>query len=180
MVSEIIGIIGVLLGYTVGYILGTIDRKRQIMTREEREKAVEFFKFHRKIFCEDYLKKIPKESIAYQATLKEKEFYDMAIKALEQKPCTSCIEFKRYAKEMGFEIEQESCEDCVNVISIPEGATNGDMIKAMFPNARVSEIYPSFNGDEVYYVPIEKVNGVTNEMRVMKSWWNAPYRKVEE
>jgi hypothetical protein len=29
MVTEIIGIVGVLLGYTVGYILGTIDRKRR-------------------------------------------------------------------------------------------------------------------------------------------------------
>ena len=52
------------------------------MTRE----AIEYFKFHRKIFCEDYLKICPKDSIAYQATLKEKEFYDMAIKALEQEP----------------------------------------------------------------------------------------------
>ncbi len=50
------------------------------MTRE----AIEYFKFHRKIFCDDYLKICPKDSIAYQATLKEKEFYDMAIKALEQ------------------------------------------------------------------------------------------------
>lgn len=53
------------------------------MTREE---AIEYFKFHRKIFCEDHLKICPKDSIAYQATLKEKEFYDMAIKALEQEP----------------------------------------------------------------------------------------------
>lgn len=52
------------------------------MTRE----AIEYFKFHRKIFCEDYLKLCPKDSIAYLATLKEKEFYDMAIKALEQEP----------------------------------------------------------------------------------------------
>jgi len=50
------------------------------MTRE----AIEYFKFHRKIFCEDHLKICPKDSIAYQATLKEKEFCDMAIKALEQ------------------------------------------------------------------------------------------------
>ena len=35
------------------------------------------------------------------------EAFDMAFKALEQEPCTPCIEFKRYAKEMGFEIEQE-------------------------------------------------------------------------
>jgi len=52
------------------------------MTRE----AIEYFKFHRKIFCDDHLKICPKDSIAYQATLKEKEFYDMAIKALEQEP----------------------------------------------------------------------------------------------
>ena len=50
------------------------------MTRE----AIEYFKYYRKIFCEDHLKICPKDSIAYQATLKEKEFYDMAIKALKQ------------------------------------------------------------------------------------------------
>lgn len=49
-------------------------------------KAIEFFKFQRKIFCDDYLKicPCPKDSVAYQVTLKEKEFYDMAIKALER------------------------------------------------------------------------------------------------
>lgn len=52
------------------------------MTKEEE--VIEYFKSHRKIFCEDHLKICPKDSIAYQATLKEKEFYDMAIKALEQ------------------------------------------------------------------------------------------------
>jgi hypothetical protein len=51
------------------------------MTKEE---AIEYFKSYRKIVCEDHLKICPKDSIAYQATLKEKEFYDMAIKALEQ------------------------------------------------------------------------------------------------
>lgn len=48
------------------------------------KEAIEYFKSLRKIFCEDYLKKIPKDSIAYQATLKEKSFYDMAIRSLEQ------------------------------------------------------------------------------------------------
>ena len=36
------------------------------------------------MFCDDYLKFYPKDSIAYQATLKEKECFDMAIRALEQ------------------------------------------------------------------------------------------------
>lgn len=53
--------------------------------------AIEHFKFLRKIFCEEHLKICPKDSIAYQATLKEKEFYDTAIKALEQEPCEDCI-----------------------------------------------------------------------------------------
>ena len=59
-------------------------------------KAIEFFKFQRKIFCDDYLKicPCPKDSVAYQVTLKEKEFYDMAIKALEQKPCNDAISRK--------------------------------------------------------------------------------------
>lgn len=54
---------------------------------KRKEEAIEYFKFQRKIFCEDHLKICPKGSIAYQVTLKEKEFYDMAIKALEQMPC---------------------------------------------------------------------------------------------
>ena len=60
------------------------------MTRE----AIEYFKFYRKIFCEDHLKICPKDSIAYQATLKEKEFYDMAIKVLEQEPTEKCTWIK--------------------------------------------------------------------------------------
>ena len=65
-------------------------------------------------------------------------------------------------------------------VEIADNLTNGDVIKAMYPNARVGEIFPACNSDEVYYVFIEKVNGVTNEMRVMKSWWNAPYKAESE
>lgn len=52
------------------------------MTREE--KAIIYFKDMRKRLCEDYLVGIPKDSVAYIATMAEKEFYDTAIKALEQ------------------------------------------------------------------------------------------------
>ncbi len=76
--------------------------------------------------------------------------------------------------------EKEMVTKIANSTPIPEGATNGDVVKVMFPNARVVEIYPSFNGDEVYYVLIKKFNGITNEMRVLKSWWNEPYKKSEK
>ena len=36
------------------------------------------------------------------------ESLDVAIKALELEPCSVCIDFKRYAKQMGFIIEKES------------------------------------------------------------------------
>ena len=70
------------------------------MTRE----AIEYFKFHRKIICEDYLKICPKDSIAYQITLKEKAFYDMAIEALEQEPKHETVtEFADKCRECGRE-----------------------------------------------------------------------------
>ena len=59
------------------------------MTREE--KAIMYFKDMRKKFCEDYLLGIPKDSVAYKATMAEKEFYDTAIEALEQEPCEDAI-----------------------------------------------------------------------------------------
>ena len=59
------------------------------MTKEE--KAIMYFKDMRKKFCEDYLLGISKDSVAYKATMAEKEFYDTAIQALEQLSCDDCI-----------------------------------------------------------------------------------------
>lgn len=55
----------------------------------------------------------------------------------------------------------------VNAIEIPDGATNGDVIKALFPNAMVYEagiaMDVEFPGDEEHWFN--------------KDWWNAPYKK---
>lgn len=45
----------------------------------------------------------------------------------------------------------------VDIIPIPEGATNGDMIEIMFPDKS------TFNGGEGAYF--------------MKDWWNSPYKR---
>lgn len=66
---------------------------------------------------------------------------DMAIKALEQKSCKGCIK-------------------------IPEEATNGDMIKALFPN----EVGYGESISCIYY----------GTMRFLKAWWNSPYRKEQK
>lgn len=51
-------------------------------------------------------------------------------------------------------------------INIPEDATNGDVIKAMFPNREVHDGYTV-----VYY-------GV--EIRVDRDFWEAPYKAKSE
>lgn len=61
--------------------------------------------------------------------------------------------------------------DTVNAIVIPEGATNGDVIKAMFPNIEIEEI-----DDELIVAYKLDVKG-TPFYRV---WWNAPYKAESE
>lgn len=59
-----------------------------------------------------------------------------------------------------------------DVIIIPKGATNGDMIKIVFPSSEVREIMD----DLVHYTLDGYVGAYTP-----KDWWNAPYKKwVEE
>lgn len=62
------------------------------------------------------------------------------------------------------ELEQESCENC---IKISEGMTNGDMIKAIFPNLNFKETKDFF---ERWIM-----NG--GGIRCYIEWWNSPYRK---
>ena len=81
-----------------------------------KEQAIKYFKAFRKIFCEDHLKYCPKDSIAYQATLKEKEFYDMAIKAIEQEMCEDAISRKQAIKT----IEKYCSPECVQVCVLKE------------------------------------------------------------
>lgn len=62
---------------------------------------------------------------------------------------------------------------CPNLLSnaikngtpIPDNATNGDVIMAMFPNVNVYE----HNGGATY--------SVNNEYNFNATWWNAPYQK---
>lgn len=58
----------------------------------------------------------------------------------------------------------------VNAIEILDGATNGDMIKAMFPNI---EMWGESKNTLDY-----SLGGMIH--RVLKSWWNAPYKAESE
>ena len=54
-----------------------------------------------------------------------------------------------------------------NCIEIPNGATNGDMIKTIFPNIEIEGI-----GGEIKCVATK--NGTSY---FALDWWNAPYKK---
>ena len=58
-----------------------------------------------------------------------------------------------------------------DVIIIPKGATNGDMIKIVFPSSEVRETMD----DLVHYTLDGYVGAYTT-----KDWWNAPYKAESE
>ena len=74
------------------------------------------------------------------------------------------------------EVETEYVLDllmkCVdNGTPIPDNATNGDVIKAMFPNTEVDDY--DYGKD-----PVIDVYGIddTEYITLRKAWWNAPYQ----
>lgn len=66
--------------------------------------------------------------------------------------------------------------DTVNAIVIPEGATNGDVIKALFPNIKINDI----DCLKMIYTGIDYKNMIGFNLDATKEWWNAPYMEVEE
>lgn len=53
----------------------------------------------------------------------------------------------------------------INAIPIPDNATNGDMIKAIFPNYDEIELTEEYPSGKTYF---------------SSDWWNAPYKKGSE
>lgn len=62
------------------------------------------------------------------------------------------------------------------IIEIPEGATNGDMIKAIFPNAIIEN--ENSNIVDISISHDNCVNAVV--ISAKQNWWNAPYREESE
>lgn len=59
----------------------------------------------------------------------------------------------------------------VNAIPIPENATNGDMIKAMFPNFKITDLK-----NKMIKVDISE----SYDEYFEKTWWNSPYKRESE
>lgn len=61
----------------------------------------------------------------------------------------------------------------VNAIEILDGATNGDVIQAIFPNAPIdTESYTNY-----VMVKLDYHTQYDGGLMFDKEWWNAPYKK---
>jgi hypothetical protein len=86
------------------------------------------------------------------------------------------IDADRYQKDLlsayddvSMEFEVLDRQPLVSAIPIPEGATNGDMIKAMFPNIE-------YGKDELGNVFIIS-DAQLGYIAIRESRWNAPYKR---
>jgi len=61
------------------------------------------------------------------------------------------------------------------VTALPQNATNGDVIKAMFPNLE----WINRNKDVDFYY-LDSDTPYTPKLSTFRSWWNAPYKAESE
>lgn len=76
----------------------------------------------------------------------------------------------------GMKNESIAIQYCIN---IPENATNGDVIKAVFPNADFDNACPFCDG-RWEIMPLNTDVYKPTQLRTYKDWWNAPYRQKSE
>ena len=73
-------------------------------------------------------------------------------------------------------LQQEVEVPTANTLEIPDDATNGDVIKAIFPNAPIdTELYTNY-----VMVKLDYHTQYDGGLMFDKDWWNAPYRVESE
>ena len=139
------------------------------MTEEERNNAIRVLK--------NFDLNNPKVNSLLFSAEEITNAFDNTVKALEQIPKLKEAYQKGYKDgQEALTLHYELCKEEGNIITVPDGATNGDMIKAMFPNANITvneklgekgTVFVDFNEpDTVIIFDLE--------------WWNSPYGKEQE
>ena len=68
----------------------------------------------------------------------------------------------------------DKCRECgKNYVKIPDNATNGDVIKAIFPQWKLME--NTFEEMVLFDIPMK--DGYLEHNACSREWWNAPYQK---
>ena len=65
--------------------------------------------------------------------------------------------------------------DYDTIYPLPRNATNGDMIKAIFPDITIIK-----RGALTCVRNIDNSDGIVGEKYFYSSWWNAPYKGVSK
>ena len=65
-------------------------------------------------------------------------------------------------------------KDLDRIVIIPKDATNGDMIKAMFPDSEIIFKDGSYETTVDWHTKTHRCHLFDND------WWNSPYRKEQE
>lgn len=63
---------------------------------------------------------------------------------------------------------------------IPDNATNGDIIKVIFPDSKDWKAKIEDNNGEVYEVHFVELPNSMTINKYEESWWNAPYKAESE
>lgn len=79
----------------------------------------------------------------------------------------------------GFVYEGRTLREWIDLMAsgycvvLPDGATNGDVVKAVFPHISIKD-----NCQQYYSVDIENLSGNKsfNTIGFRKEWWDAPYK----
>lgn len=94
-------------------------------------------------------------------------------KALEQQPSDDCVSRKDVLEMFGYET---AIYDLPPVTpTFPKGATNGDMIKTMFPYIKIHEHEKTDICDAHIQIDIWDFT-----IYVSKDWWDTPYKRGNE
>ena len=100
------------------------------------------------------------------------EALKMAIKALESQKNITNEEL--YQENIGLEAENERLHDALEKQNF-KGKTNGDVIKAVFPNLEPIKK----KKDTTTYI-LEPSLVLSPSMIVFDSWWNSPYKEGDK
>ena len=101
------------------------------------------------------------------------EYYD-GIRQISEETSTADMLIIKNGKPLDDELKEiwTVIRTVWNGTPIPDNATNGDVIKAMFPNTEVDDY--DYGKD-----PVIDVYGIddTEYITLRKAWWNSPYQK---
>lgn len=139
-----------------------------------KEQAIEILRYNLNVIH---------QTINGETDSNEVEALDMAIKALEQSndDCVSRAEMLKYQQYLHGKMSNEENHKLWEFIkdlppvtpTFPKGATNGDVIKVMFPNV---EIYT----DVINEIVDVEICEDSSELRCSVDWWNALYKRGNE